>query len=171
MKTECRGYIFKTAFLCLLLAVTVSLAGCTTPEKAKAEHLQRGDAYLKDSKFQEASLEYRNALQIDDGLVAAHWGLARAFEGLERIPEMIDSLRKTVNLDKNKENLEARIKLGNYYLAGSRSRADIVAEAERLAKEVLEKDPNHIEGHILMGSVLFTQNQRDKAFEELNRAV
>ena len=35
----------------------------------------------------------------------------------------------------------ARIKLGNYYLAGSRNRADIVAEAERLAKEVLDKDP------------------------------
>lgn len=171
MKTECRGYIYKTAFLCLLLAATISLAGCTNPEQAKAEHLQRGEAYLKDSKFQEASLEFRNAIQIDDNLVAAHWGLARAFEGLERIPEMIDSLRKTVNLDKNKENLEARIKLGNYYIAGSRSRADIVAEAERLAKEVLEKDPNHIEGHILMGSVLFTQNHQDQAFEQLNRAI
>ena len=171
MKTECRGYVYKTAFFCLLLTVAISLAGCANPEQTKAEHLARGDAYLKESKFQEASLEYRNAIQIDDNLVAAHWGLARAFEGLERVPEMIDSLRKTVNLDKNKENLDARIKLGNYYLAGSRSRADIVAEAERLAKEVLEKDPNHIEGHILMGSVLFTQNQRDKAFEELNRAV
>lgn len=171
MKIECRGYIYKTSFLCLLLAVAVFLAGCSNPEKAKAEHVERGEAYLKESKFQEASLEFRNALQIDDSLVAAHWGLARAFEGLERFPEMIDSLRKTVVLDKNKENLEARIKLGNYYLAGSRARADIVQESERLAKEVLEKDPRHIEGHILMGSVLFTQNQRDKAFEELNRAI
>ncbi|HEU4931775.1 MAG TPA: tetratricopeptide repeat protein, partial [Pyrinomonadaceae bacterium] len=37
--------------------------------------------------------------------------------------------------------------------------------------EVLGKDPKSIEGHILMGSVLFQQNQKDKAFEELNHAV
>src|SRR5262249_12530573 len=57
------------------------------------------------------------------------------------------------------------------YLGGSRGRADVVAEADRLAKEVLAKDANNIEGHILMGSILFTQNQKDKAFEELNHAI
>jgi Tfp pilus assembly protein PilF len=169
MKSECRGKTFYISVFCLLLAAVISLAGCTNPEKAKAQHVARGEAYLKNSRFQEASLEFRNAVQIDDKLAAAHWGLARAFEGLERFPEMIDELRKTVTLDK--DNLEARIKLGNYYLAGSRGRADIVGEAERLAKEVLEKDPSNIEGHILMGSVLFSQDHKDQAFAELNRAI
>ena len=169
MRSECRGYTFHISVLCLLLAAVVSLAGCTNPEKSKAEHVAKGEAYLKDSKFQEASLEFRNAIQIDDKLAAAHWGLARAYEGLERFPEMLDELRKTVALDK--DNLDARIRLGNYYLAGSRSRADIVAEAERIAKEVLEKDPKNIEGHILMGSIFFVQQQKDKAFEELNKAL
>ena len=169
MRSECRGYKFHISVFCLLLAAAISLAGCSNPEKAKAEHVNKGEAYLKESKFQEASLEFRNAIQIDEKLAAAHWGLARAFEGLERFPEMIDALRKTVTLDK--DNLDARIKLGNYYLAGSRSRADIVAESERLAKEVLDKDPKNIEGHILMGSVLFSQQQKDKAFAELNLAI
>jgi tetratricopeptide (TPR) repeat protein len=169
MKSECRGYTYQISFFCLLLAAVIFLAGCSNPEKAKAEHLANGEAYLKDSKFQEASLEFRNAIQIDDKLAAAHWGLARAYEGLERLPEAIDELRKTVTLDK--DNLEARIKLGNFYLYGARGRSDVFTEAERLAKEVLDKDPNHIEGHILMGSVLFNQNQKDKAFAELNRAV
>ena len=169
MRSECRGYICRTSLFCLLLAAVVFLAGCTNPEKAKAEHVSKGDAYLKDSKYQEASLEFRNAIQIDDKFAAAHWGLARAFEGLERYPEMIDELRKTISLDK--ENLEARIKLGNYYLVGSRGRPDVITESEQLAKQVLDKDPNHIEGHILMGSVLFAQNQKDKAFAELNHAI
>src|SRR5215470_15206006 len=169
MKSECRGNTYRLALFCLLLAVAVFLAGCSNPEKLKVEHVAKGEAYLKDSKFQEASLEFRNAIQIDDKLAAGHWGLARAFEGLERFPEMIDELRKTITLDK--DNLDARIKLGNYYLAGSRSRADIIAEAERLAKEVIEKDPKSIEGHILMGSVFFAQQQKDKAFEELNKAL
>ena len=68
-------------------------------KKPKLNTLAQGEAYLKESKFQEASLEFRNAIQIDDKLTAAHWGLARAFEGLERFPEMIDELRKTISLD------------------------------------------------------------------------
>lgn len=169
MNSECRGYFYYTTLLCVLLAAVISLGGCTNPEKAKAEHVSKGEAYLKDSKFQEASLEFRNALQIDDKLSSAHWGLARAYEGLERFPEMFEELRKTVELDKS--NLDARIRLGNYYLAASKKNPELIPEAERLAKEVLEKDPNYIEGHILMGSLLFAQNQKDKAFAELNHAI
>src|SRR5215510_15254931 len=104
MKSECRGNTYRLALFCLLLAVAVFLAGCTNPEKAKAEHLAKGEAYLKASKFQEATLEFRNALQIDDKLAAAHWGLARAFEKLQRFPEMFDELKKTIELDPS--NLE-----------------------------------------------------------------
>ena len=169
MKSECRGVIYKISFLCLLLLAAIFLAGCSNPEKAKAQHVAQGEAYLKDSKFQEASIEFRNAIQIDDNYAAAHWGLARAFEGLERYPEMLSELQKTIAKDAN--NLEARLKLGNYYLAGYQGRPEVLAEADRLAKEILSKDPKNIEGHILMGSVLFHQNQKDKAFDELNTAV
>ena len=73
MNSECRRYLYPT-FLCVLFAAILSLAGCTNPEKAKAEHVNKGEAYLKDSKFQEATLEFRSALQIDGNLAAAHWG-------------------------------------------------------------------------------------------------
>ncbi len=167
MKTECR--IKDVVLLSLLLTAVLAVGGCTNPEKAKAAHLSKGDAYLKDSKFQEASIEYRNAIQIDDKLAAAHWGLARAYEGLQRAQEAFEELRKTTQLDP--DNLEARSKLGTLYLAASRGRPEYIAEAERLAKEILDKDPNHVEGHILMGSVLFAQNNRDEALARFNHAV
>ena len=169
MHSECRSYSYSPVVLSLLLVALFSLGGCTNPEKAKAEHLTRGEAYLKDSKFQEASLEFRNALQIDDQLAAGHWGLARAYESLQRAPEMLEELRKTVQLDPN--NLDARTKLGNYYLGASKGRPDLITEAERLAKEVLQKDPQNIEGHILLSSVLFGQNRNEEALAELNRAI
>lgn len=169
MKNECYGFRHYRSFLCLALLIVLGLSGCTNPEKAKAEHVKRGDAYLKAEKFQEASLEFRSALQIDGNMAAAHWGLAQSYEGLQRFPEMIDELRKTVDLDKN--NLDARVKLGNYYLAGSKGHPEVIDEAERLAKEILDKDPNQIEGHILMGSILFARNDRDKAYAELNKAI
>ncbi len=169
MKTECRSHLRSTTILSLLLAAMFALGGCTNPEKAKAEHLSKGEAYLKDSKFQEATIEFRNAIQIDDKLAAAHWGLARAYEGLQRLQESVDELRKTCELDPN--NLEARWKLGNIYLGASRGRPEFIAEAEKLAKEILQKDPNHIEGHILLGGVWFAQKQNDKALAELNKAI
>jgi tetratricopeptide (TPR) repeat protein len=166
---ECRGKSSFPIWLAVLLATLFLLSGCTSPEKAKAEHVSRGEAFLKDQKFQEASLEFRNAVQIDDKLAAAHWGLARAYEGLQRFQEAFDELNRTVDLDPN--NLDARVTLGNYYISNAGRSAESLAQAERLAKEILQKDANNIEGHILMGSVLFAQNQRDKAFAELNRAI
>ena len=169
MKNECCGLRNSISLLSVLLVALLALSGCNNAEKAKAEHVRRGDAYLKEQKFQEASLEFRNAIQIDDNMAAAHWGLAQAYEGLQRFPEMITELQKTNQLDKN--NLDSRVKLGNYFLVASSGRPELLAEAERLVKETLEKDGNHIEGHILMGGVLFAKNEKDKAFAELNHAI
>src|SRR5215217_2349162 len=110
MKNECCGSRNYRSFLCLLLVALIALSGCTNAEKAKTEHVKRGEAYLKDLKYQEATLEFRSAIQIDDKLAAAHWGLAQAYEALQRYPEMIDELRRTLDLDKT--NLDARLKLG-----------------------------------------------------------
>ena len=155
--------------VCFLIAAALLMGACTTPEKAKAQHVARGQALLKEKKFQEASLEFRSALQIDEKLADAHWGLANAYEGLQRYQEAFEEMRLTAELDPN--NLDVRVRLGNYYLVGSKQSSAAITEAERLAKEVLEKDPNNIEGHILMGSVLFAQDKKSEAFAELNHAV
>jgi tetratricopeptide (TPR) repeat protein len=159
--------LFLLAALALLLVATA----CSDPEKAKAEHLSRGEAYLKEKKFQEASLEFRNAVQLDDRAAQAHWGLARAYEGAGQIQQAFDEMQRTIQLDPN--NLDARVRLGNYYMAAYQQNRDpkIRDEATRLAEEVLQKDPNHIEAHILKGSILFNTNDRAGALAELNKAV
>src|SRR2546421_8948618 len=166
---ECRRKFYVLPLFVAIIAAALLLGACTTPEKAKAQHVARGQALLKDKKFQEASLEFRAALQIDDKLADAHWGLAQTFEGLQRYQEAFEEMKQAAELDAN--NLDVRVKLGNYYLMGGKQSAAAVSEAERLAKEVLQKDPNHIEGHILMGSVLFAQQHKPQAFAELNRAI
>jgi len=166
---ECRRKFYALPLFIVLIAAALLMGACTTPEKAKAQHVARGQALLKDKKFQEASLEFRNALQIDDKLADAHWGLANAYEGLQRYQEAFEEMKQVVTLDPN--NLDVRVRLGNYYLMGSKQSPAGISEAERLAKDVLQKDGNHIEGHILMGSVLFAQDHKTEAFAELNRAI
>src|SRR5215212_1330504 len=113
-RKECARQRYIVAFLVTILIITLGLSGCKNAEASKAEHLQRGEAFLKDKKYQEASLEFRNAIQLDDRFASAHWGLAQAYEGLQRWSEMIDELKRAVELDAN--NMEARVKLGTYYV-------------------------------------------------------
>lgn len=169
MNIERRSRLCYVTLLPILLAAVFAINGCASPEKAKVAHVEKGEAYLKDEKYQEASLEFRNAIQIDERLATAHWGLARAFEGLQRFPEAFEELRKTTELDA--DNFDARVKLGNYCIAAAKGRPELVAEAERVAKEILQKDGSHVEGHILMGSVFFAKNERDNSLAEMNRAV
>ncbi|HMF56240.1 MAG TPA: tetratricopeptide repeat protein [Pyrinomonadaceae bacterium] len=158
--------VLPLAFLCALLATVLAFSACNNPGRLKAEYVSRGEAFLKQKRYQEASIEFRNAIQIDEHLAAAHWGLTRAYEGLERYQEAFEELKRTIDLDQN--NLEARAKLGNFYILGQPPN---LAEAERLAKEVLARNPNFIEGHILMADVLYLQNHQQEALAELNHAI
>ena len=51
--------------LCLLLATSATLSCSRDPEVAKREYLRSGNKYLQEKKYQEAIIQYRNAIQKD----------------------------------------------------------------------------------------------------------
>jgi tetratricopeptide (TPR) repeat protein len=169
---ECPRARKLRAPLAVLLACLVLLAaGCSNPEKAKAEHVARGEAFLKEGRWQEASLEFRNAIQIDDNLAAAHWGLAQAYERLERGSEYIEELQRTVKLDP--ANVQARLRLANGYLAafGRQKNAEFLGEAERLANEINAREPSNPDGRILLANVVFLKGDAANAEKMIKEAV
>ncbi|HEX8148913.1 MAG TPA: tetratricopeptide repeat protein [Pyrinomonadaceae bacterium] len=169
---ECPRARSLRAPLAVLLACLVAFAAsCSNPEKAKAEHVARGEAFLKERRWQEASLEFRNAIQIDENLAAAHWGLAQAYEQLGRGSEYIEELQRTVKLDP--ANVVARVRLANGYLAafGRQKEPDFLAEAERLAGEVVAREPNNPDGKILLANVVFFKGDAAKAEAMIKEAV
>ena len=169
---ECPCARSLRAPLAVLLACLVLLAaGCSNPEKAKAEHVARGEAFLKERRWQEASLEFRNAIQIDENLAAAHWGLAQAYEQLGRGSEYIEELQRTVKLDA--ANVQARLRLANGYLAafGRQKNAEFLGEAERLANEINAREPSNPDGRILLANVVFFKGDTAKAEQMIKEAV
>ncbi|MDT7778647.1 MAG: hypothetical protein QOC99_1159 [Acidobacteriota bacterium] len=169
---ECPRARTNRASLAVLLAVLLAFAAsCASPEKTKAEHLSRGEAFLKEHRWQEASIEFRNAIQIDDNLAAAHWGLAQAFEQLGRGSEYLDELRRTEKLDPN--NMQARLRLANAYLTGyNRQKSpELLAEAERLANEIVARDGNNPDGRILLANVIFFKGDSAQAERMIKEAV
>ena len=72
------------------------------------------------------------ASDIDASSAEAHWGLARAFEKQGKFLETIQELKKVTELAP--DNLEARVKLGNYFLLFNPPQ---IREAEMALDEVL----------------------------------
>ncbi|HEX4951192.1 MAG TPA: tetratricopeptide repeat protein [Blastocatellia bacterium] len=163
----CRS--FRLVLLCLLALTCLFVQACKEdPEKAKLKHLTKGKQYLQEKKYNEARIEFRNALLLDKKSAEASYGLAEAALGLNNVQEAFDLLTATIGLDP--KNLEAKTKLGNIYLQFVRD-ASNVTEAERLAREVLEADANNIEGYILRASVRTAQQKWADAEQDLKRAL
>ena len=171
-RQECpRARSVRALLLVLIALFAAAAASCTNPETAKADHVSRGEAYLKERKWQEAVLEFRNATQIDDKLAAAHWGLARAYEQLGRGVEVFEALQKTVQLDP--ANSGARLKLANAYIIAydRQKNQDFIAQAERLANEILAQDEKNVDGQILMANVLYLKGDNAAALAKLKYAI
>ncbi len=163
--TECR--IFNSRFLLLLalaLGGVLFIASCS---KSTEKHIARGEEYLQKRRFEEAVMEFRTAADIDKSSAKAHWGLARAYENLGQFYEAIDELREATDLDAN--NLEAKTKLGNYFLLANPPQ---IPETEKILEDIFARNPNFIEGYVLKASLLAAQKKPEKeVLDVLNQAV
>jgi tetratricopeptide (TPR) repeat protein len=159
-KSSIRNLLITTAICGFLLL----LAACGT---SKQTHLDRGEEYLQKRKFHEAVMEFRAAAEIDKDSAEAHWGLARSYENLGKLFETIDELRRTVEL--NPEKIEAKAKLGNYYLL---IEPPMIGETEKLLEEIFAQDANFIEGHILKASLFAAQGKpQEEVLQVLRQAI
>ena len=85
-----------------LLAICLSLSpflGCESDESRLAAHLERGDAYMEEEAYEEAIIEFRNALQLAPNNGAVHFSLSQSFLKLGAVKEGFWELRETVRLD------------------------------------------------------------------------
>lgn len=163
---KCRNTRFKYLLSFILLCCNLILiTSCSSQSKQK--HLARGEEYLQAQKFQEALMEFRAAADIDKNSAEAHWGLARSYENLGQFYETLEELRRVGEIAPN--NLDASVKLGNYYLLSNPPQID---EALKILDDVFSRNPDFIEGHILKANILSAQEKPEQeVLSALNYAV
>ncbi|HTH51845.1 MAG TPA: tetratricopeptide repeat protein, partial [Pyrinomonadaceae bacterium] len=160
---ECRSKLQLGFLLTLFICVSVLLAGCGR----SAKYLARGEEYLAKRKYHDALMQFRSAAESDDSSAKAHWGLARTYEALGQFNDVLDELRKTVELDDT--NLDAKAKLGSYYLL---VKPPMVAEAESLRDQIVLNNPNFIDGQILTASIMAAKGEPDdEVIAQVNKAI
>lgn len=182
----------------LLVAMSLGLAACSSPEDKVAAFYKKGQTYLDAGDFVKARLEFQNALQINPNSVPAMYGMVTIAERASDWPRAYGLLTKVVELDP--KHLEAQIKLGKLLLAGAQLdkalatsdaalalqpdspdtlalRAAVMFKlddrkaAVDLAQKALERNPKHIDALVVLASERLAADDAAGAVAFLDRAL
>ena len=159
----------KRAVLFILIAC-IALCGCSSNPKAQRDkYYASGQKYLEAKRYEEASIEFRNALQKDKDHVPSYLGIATAFRQMGDHQNAIAAYQQVIKRDS--KNIEARLRLGEYLLAAGINKPDLFKQSQQMAEEILELQPSNVEALILLGNSYAGQNETDKSIQYLEKAL
>jgi tetratricopeptide (TPR) repeat protein len=159
------------------------LASCgRDPNVAKQRYLESGNKYFEKQRYKEAVIQYRNALKLDPRFGPAHYRLALAFLKSQppRLGEALKELRRSLELLEGKpESFDSRVKLAEIYLSPASPRTkEILADAEKYCKDLLDRDANSFDGLRLTGDLNYVRaieaakaKDSDEAKKKLAEAI
>ena len=160
-----RQWVRFVAAVSATVALSLLLVSCAgNPQKAKLKYLQKGEAYMKQSQFSSAAIEFRNALKVDPRYVEAYYQLAKADLALRDPNSAYKALGQAIALDPNRS--DARLDRARLL-----SFAREYGPATDDANYVLKQEPKNADAHRVLGSILAAQKQYDQALQEFSKAA
>lgn len=146
-----------------------AMAACSSPEERIEGFTRSGQTLLEDEQFLEASLEFRNALQINQDHLPALRGLLAVREAdPEPTPEIRNQiaglLNRIVELDPSDNG--AKVKLARIALIDG-----FVDRAFALSESVLEVEPENVDALIVSAGALLRLEDSTTAIERANSAL
>lgn len=155
--------VFLRVLIVSLFALSVS--GCSgSKEEAANRYLNSGIELFEDGELSKASVELRNALQIDPKLANAYYYLALISEKNQNWKSLYKNLSKVEQLDAN--HVEAKIKLA--YLMLLAKQADTALEK---ADFILALDKENAEAFAIKASAYLQKELYDVAMEYISKAL
>ena len=141
-----------------------SLVGCGSSAESAAGFIESGKALLEEGKPKKASLEFRNAIQIDPTQAEPFYQLALLDEKNQNWKGMYANLVTTEQLDPTHKS--ASIKLGQLYLLSG----DFEKASEQ-TKKVLDVDAGNIHALTLHASIAMKQQNYGVALDDVERVL
>lgn len=142
--------------------VFISLAGalalmnaCSGPDDKKLKFYNNAKKFYEKNDFVKASIELKNAIQIDPKYADAYYLLGMAELQKGNLGGAFGTLQKAVEL--NPQNLDAQSQYGRLLLISKE-----MDKAREKANFVLKSKPDHPEGLILLGSIYLADNKPEK---------
>ena len=163
------------AFLSLILAA--SATSCSKdPAVAKRDFVASGDRYIEAKKYDEAIIQYRNAVRLDPRYGEARLKLADALT----VSDAAQALAGQTSAENSRAafgeyvraadllptNITAQLKAGQMLLLARQ-----FPEARARAEKILEIDPKSAAGLLLMGNAMAGLKDFDSAIEQIEGAI
>jgi tetratricopeptide (TPR) repeat protein len=160
--------------LLVLLLFTFFMASCSRDPKVQARrYVENGNKFYEKSKFKEASIMYRRALQKDLRFGDAYYRLALADIKLAAFGDAVRAFRRAVELEP--DNTDAAIKLSDILLVAINQDRDhgedLMKEVKQLADKILQKDSNSYDGHRIEGQLALLQKDAPGAVKQFELAT
>ncbi len=122
-----------------LAALVVVVAGCSNSEQAKKEFFENGERFLKENKYQEAIVEFRNALQQDEKYGEARLKLAEAYTATGNAAAAFREYVRAADL--LPQNNDAQIKAATFLMLAGQ-----FEDARTRILPVVDRDPDQRRG-------------------------
>lgn len=149
--------------LLLISVCAVALSGCHGSAEKTQAYLTKGINFYKQGDNDKARIELKNVLQLDNKKAEAYYYLALVDEKDQNWRGMLDNLKQAVSL--SPKNNEARIKLGQMFLAGNKEHFEQVTEQ---IDAILKNSPNDPGALTLKAGILNKQKKPDEAIALLD---
>jgi len=148
-----------------VIALAMTAAACSKdPQKAKVEYFESGNRYFDQKKYQEAVVEYRNAIQQDPKYGEARYKLAEAYAKLDDVRNAYREYIRAADLLPS--NVDAQLRAGTLLLLAGQ-----YEDARTRADKVIALQPKNIEAQVLRANSLAGLKNMEAAIEEINEAI
>ncbi len=147
-----QGLPRKWVLVGILLGVIFWVGGCTSMEAKRDNFLASGKKLYEKGDYIRASLQFRNALQIDPKYAEGCLWLGKTDLKLKNFQGAFGSLSQAAEL--KPDLIEAQILLGQLFLMARK-----LDEAEAKVNLALKQEPENTEALILAASLAMTRDQ------------
>ena len=144
--------------------ISATLVACSSPEEKAAEYIESAGILFEEGKLGKAEIEYKTALQVNQNLPDAWYGLARIHERKRDWRKTYAVLNKIRELAP--QHVDARIMLCQILLASNQ-----IDQALTDAQEILKMAPDDARSHSLMAAVQFRLENLEGAQESVDKAL
>lgn len=154
----------RRSILALVLALAAVPACSKDPQQQKLEFMASGDRYFSESKYAEAIIAYRSAIQLDGSFGEGHRKLANSYVMSN---DLANGAREYIRAaDLLPDNLETQLEAGKMLLL-----AGMYPEAKERASKVLDREPTNVDALTLLGNSLAGMKDLDGAIATVEEAI
>jgi cellulose synthase operon protein C len=149
----------------ILIALICLSGGCSrNPNARKQKYFDSGMQYFQRGQYQEAAIQFQNAIQLDKSFAQAHSELAQCYLRLKLWPLAYKEF--LIDAELEPKNLQVQLDLANFLFA-----AGHFQDARDRAESILKDNPTEVRAQLLLATSDGELGDLKKAIEEAKQGV